>query len=183
VELDSVIDRDAAASRRWYYGWSSFFLVVGAGQLVLAEHVNNPAERPDWRVGAFMAGLGWAATVALPPPTLFAEGSDPARRGDASYRARACERERRLIASAGGDERFGTSWLAHTAGIAANVAAGLYLWLHHDRLGAGILQTVGGIAISELQVFTHPTRARDFDIKLAATPFPGGGGLALNVTF
>jgi hypothetical protein len=181
ARLDRAVADNGAAMRRWYYGWSGAFLVAGLGQEAFAGYTHDAGLAIDSRVGAFMAGLGWAATVALPPPTLFATASDLDAIGPTQLQS-ACRSRAKLLASAADDEAFGTGWLAHSAGWIANVAAGIWLWRRHDRLGAGILQTVEGLVVSELQIWTRP-RSASAAMRTIVSPTLVPGGAALSVGF
>jgi len=178
-EIDAVLAEDAAASRRWYFGWTLGFAASTGGQLALLREVDDDRNRAVLRVGAFMSGVGFLTTVLLPPPSIFYDR--PARLDAEKLRARL----RRSAAA----EDFGHSWIAHGLGIAANAGAGLYLALHYRLPWSGLLQFVVGTGVSTLKIALLPTVARDHlaknPIRTSLTPLIGVGtiGLAIDGAF
>src|SRR5258706_2599757 len=156
-DVEHTLDRDRSSSRLWYFGWGGFYVVATSANVAVAFAADDVGLRADARVGAVKSGLGLIATLPLPPPSLFyfsCSSMDEARN-------QTCLREQReRLDDTAKAERFATSWLAHAGAIAVNVGGTLWSWQKDDRLVSGIIAGVVGIAIGELQIFTHPTIAR-----------------------
>jgi len=180
-----ILARDTAATRLWYFGWTGTYALVAGANVALTFAASDPGLRAVGRVGAIKAGLGLLATAVLVPPALGPLPCEPDTAESAVARA-ACEAriETRLAASAD-FERFGRSIWPHVATATVNVAGGLYLWLHDDRLGSALISAVTGIAVSELQIVTRPTIARDArpPPTLGIAPTQGGAIMSFAVAF
>ncbi len=76
-------------------------------------------------------------------------------------------------------EASGRSWKAHAVAGAVNLAAGLVIWRHYDRPARdGLVTFAIGQLISEVQIFTQPTRAiRDLQEYERRVGFDRAGAL------
>src|SRR5258708_25344487 len=130
------------------------------------------------RVGAVKSGLGVLALLVFPLSTAFTPSRVRAMpettETDRAAKARAAEAALREGAD---DERFGRSWVPHVASFGVNAAASLYLW-RHDNLPVPAIESFAlGMIVSEIQIFTRPTGARDFvdrGVRASLAPYPGG---------
>ncbi len=154
---------DRRDARIWYFGWSSAFAVALGVRLPMALLADDPGVRADSRVGAVTAGVGLLATLLQPPVGLFARTVE-----DADVEATAA------------DERRGRAWFAHVPGIALNLGAGAFLWLHEDRPVPGAISAAIGLAVTELQIFTRPRRVLDAtEPSVRITVLPTGTGVTI----
>jgi hypothetical protein len=156
--LRDALARDASASRTWFMIWVGAYTLSTAGESILAVSATDPGIVADARVGAVKSAIGWVSLVVLPPPSLRAPAFLPPRPTDEERAAFIAAEEKRLEDAADA-ERFAHSWLAHVGVAAVNVAGGLYLWQHDNRLTSGIITSLVGTAIGEIQIWTAPTIA------------------------
>ncbi len=184
--LETTLDRAQGPARLWYFGWVSAYSAGLAARTTLAFASDDAGVRLDSRVGAVTIGIGLGVTLALTPRSLFA--GDRLRGAPAATLVESCLKVRlgeSLLAEAAFWERAGKSWVAHVAGIAVNVGAGLYLGLGAQRWASGLLAIAGGVTVTELKILTQPTtasRALEADtptVTLGLLPL----GVALSGTF
>jgi len=96
-------------------------------------------------------------------------------------------------------EKRGKSWKTHALTGAVNLSGGLVVWLGYKRsIGEGILNFVVNTVVTEIQIWTQPTRAvadyenyiKDFGsvqamenskhkMRLFVSSFPGGAKISL----
>ncbi len=181
ARVEAALYEDASASQLWYFGWSGLYAATAGAQLTVALVATDPGLRADARVGTVKSGLGFIGTMALPPPAIFFSPCTASEKATPAALSACLARQEARLDDAAKAERFARSILPTIASVAVNVGAGLYLWLHDDRLASAIVSTVVGIAVSQLQIATRPTIARDFRIGFA--PHPGGGVVVAAVTF
>lgn len=181
ARVEATLYRDASASQLWYFGWTGFFATVGGAELAVALTVNDRGLRADARVGAFKSGLGVIGTAIAPPPSLFFSPCTAAEKATSDGLAACLARQEQRLEDTAKLERFGRSIVPHIATVAVNVGASLFLWLHDDRLASAILDTVIGITVSEIQIATRPSIAKD--VQLGLLPRPGGGVVVATLRF
>ena len=159
-DLQASLDRSQAPARLWLFGWTSAFTAGLAVRSTLAVSAASEGIRIDSRVGALTLGTGLLATMALAPRSAFAAAK---LRGlpdtTAEERRRKLLAGQELLAKCAFWERAGKSFVPHLVGVAVNVAAGLYLGIGEKRWASGLVAAVGGIAITELKIFTQPMTA------------------------
>lgn len=153
------LDAAAGPASAWNWGWGLGFAVVGAAQLGTAPLFNERGRRIDFYVGGIKSIIAALSVVVLPlkAPSLNRElrGLRAGRPADCALLA---EAEGLLSRSAAG-ERRGKGWLKHAMGIGYNVAFALVLGLGYDRWPSAGLSFATGVLVSELQIFTQPTRS------------------------
>jgi hypothetical protein len=180
--LEDRLDRGAPSAARWWYGWFGGWLSLSVTEAVVAASVTNPDLRKDAAVSAFGASLGVlpAALFAFPARYAAADLRALPETTPAERRRKLAHAERLLRASAEA-ERLGRSWLTHTLSAGVSVAVGLVLGLGYKRPVTGVIDGVGGIALSEIKIFTQPTAAigdlRDYE-QLAAGSAPAAAPAA-----
>jgi hypothetical protein len=156
------IDRGTGRANLWWYGWYGGYTALTLGQAIGAVATTNRGTRVDLAFGAVASSLGVVplGILGFPPGTASAtlrampEATPEERR-------RKLARAERLLEASAGSEAFGRSWVAHAAGGVIGLASFFALTFGYKRLGAGILNLVGGVAITEAQIFTGPTAAID----------------------
>lgn len=172
--LQVSFERAVGPATLWYTGWLAA-LGTGFGiRTTLAFASSDAGVRSDSRVGMVTLGTGLVATLVFTPRSLFA-----ARRFcllPARTEAEQLEKVRigeELLEQAVRWERLGTSVIPHVAGIGVNLAAGLYLGLAARRWDSALVATLGGVAVTELKIFTQPltlSRAKANYQRHLATP-------------
>lgn len=140
----------------WYYGWTA----LSMGQFVWALATPDKGTRVDMAVGAAASTLGVIPLGILPFPARTAPRS-LARMPVSSpeERRRKLAYAEHLLESASADEKLRRSWVNHATSIGVSVAVGLVLGIGYERPRTGLLNALGGIALSEIQIWTMPTAA------------------------
>lgn len=155
--LQASFERAVGPATLWYAGWLSAFGTGFGIRTALAFAGSHAGVRLDSRVGMLTLGTGLVVTLVFTPRSLFA--ARRFRAIPASTEAEQLQKLRigeELLDEAVFWERLGTSVVPHVAGIGVNVAAGLYLGLAAQRWDSAIVAAVGGIAVTELKIFTQP---------------------------
>jgi hypothetical protein len=153
---------EARHARQWAWIWGSVY-----GSLAVAQLATLPARSSDTRanayVGAGAAAIG-ALVIAVQPPKVIHDQvwldarlrrfrSDPA----VDRCALVAEAEQLLLRDAR-DEAFARGALVHAAAFAFNLGLGLTLALGFQQVDQGAIVAASGVAIAEIQIFTHPGR-------------------------
>jgi hypothetical protein len=169
--LQASFERAVGPATLWYAGWLSAFGTGFGIRTTLAFASSDPGVRLDSRVGMLTLGTGLVVTLVFTPRSLFA--ARRFRAIPANTEAEQLEKLRigeELLGEAVLWERLGTSLIPHVAGIGVNLAAGLYLGLAAQRWDSGLVAVVGGVAVTELKIFTQPltlSRAKtDYERRL-----------------
>ena len=156
------LDRGTAASDRWWYAWYAGFTATTAAQALVATATTDPGLRADMAVGALGTSLGVVPLGLFPFEPRFAAADLSRIPGPtATARLHKLEVAERLLRESAEAEAFGRSWIAHALGVGVSLGLGLVLALSYDRPVSGLLNFAGGVAITELQIFTQPTDAID----------------------
>lgn len=160
--LEGALEGGRHAADLWSRGWLAGYAVAAGGQLAARSSSGDEEQRQDLTVGAATSALGVAGLAVFPVEAgRFARRlrAEPADTPEAR-RAKLAVAER-FLREAAAQEATGRSWKAHAASAAVNLAAGLVIWKHYDRPARdGLLTFAVGQLVSEVQIFTQPTRAR-----------------------
>jgi hypothetical protein len=159
--IQHALDDGQKPANLWWYGWLIGYTAATAGQLAARSGTDDEKQRQDMLVGAATTALGAVGQIALP----MEAGRLPARlRGMADDTPEA--RRVKLVAAeeflrrSAARETLGRSWQTHAIAGAVNLAAGLVIWRHYDRSASdGLLTFAVGQLVSEIQIFTQPTKA------------------------
>ena len=140
----------------WYYGWTA----LSMGQAVFAIATPDKGTRTDMAVGAAASTLGVIPLGVLPFPARTA-WQDLARVpvNSAEGRRRKLAFAEHLLEAAASDEKLRRSWVNHATSIGVSIGVGLVLGVGYGRPIPGLLNALGGIALSEVQIWTTPTAA------------------------
>jgi hypothetical protein len=158
--IESRLSRGAGAANlwwnSWYYGWTA----LSMGQFVWAIATPNKDTRTDMAVGAA------ASTLGVIPLGVLAFPARTAPRDLARVPASSPQERRRklafaehLLEAAAKDEKLRRSWVNHATSIGVSIGVGLVLGVGYGRPVPGLINALGGIALSELQIWTMPTAA------------------------
>lgn len=158
--IEGRLSRGAGAANLWwsscYYGWTA----LSMGQFVWAIATPDKGTRTDMAVGAAASTLGVIPLGILPFPARTAP-RDLARVPAVS----AADRRRKLIfaehllEAAANDEKLRRSWVNHATSIGVSIGVGLVLGVGYGRPVPGLINALGGITLSEIQIWTMPTAA------------------------
>jgi hypothetical protein len=155
--LEASFERAVGPATFWYAGWLSAFGTGLGIRTGLAFASSDAGVRSDSRVGMLTLGTGLVVTVVFTPRSLFA--ARRFRSLPANTEAEELQKVRigeQLLDEAVRWEKLGTSVIPHVAGVGVNLAAGLYLGLAARRWDSALVATLGGVAVTELKIFTQP---------------------------
>jgi len=163
--IQNVLDAGQTAANVWWWGWLAGYGALTVGQMGVYYGVDDRELRQDMVVGAATTFLGMVGQVIddmepgyLPDRLRLMPGDTPEQR---RQKLASAEEFLRLCAQR---EIDGRSWYTHALAFVVNAGAGLFTWLYFERpFLDGLINFAIGQAISEIQIFTQPTRAiRDF---------------------
>jgi hypothetical protein len=142
----------------WYFGWTA----LSMGQAVWAIVTPDKDTRIDMAVGAA------ASTLAVIPLGVLKFPARTAWQDLSRVHANSPEARRRkltfaehLLEATAKDEKLRRSWVNHATSIGVSIGVGLLLGVGYGRPRTGLLNALGGIALSEIQIWTTPTAAID----------------------
>ncbi len=158
--IEARLSNGAAKANLWWHTWYFGWTALSMGQFVWALATPDKGTRADMAVGAAASTLGVIPLGILPFPARTAPWNlarMPA--GSPEERRRKLVYAEHLLESAASDEKLRRSWVNHATSIGVSVAVGLVLGIGYGRPRTGLLNALGGIALSEIQIWTMPTAA------------------------
>jgi hypothetical protein len=188
--IAAALDADSRRMRVWYWGWMAAGAALIAGQAVLAGVVEGD-QRTEFIAGSATSVLIPTILLVHPPfvlsdaPALDARLQATTVGGTLGDPCIALDRARELLARDAQDAALSTGWLAHALAIGVNVGVGLLLGVVYDDWWGAAKQTIGGIAVGELQILTFPTGALRAQANLGSLSAGTGslGALGFGGTF
>ena len=167
--IQGSLDGGRKAANLWRNGWLVGYSAATFGQIAAQTGSQSDKQKQDLLVGAATTGLGVIGQLAFPLDAGFLADQLRAMPGDTpeARRAKLASAESFLRRSAA-QEELGRSWKTHAIAGVVNLAAGLVIWRHYDRPARdGLLTFALGQFVSEVQIFTQPTKAvrdlRDYE--------------------
>ncbi len=160
--IEQRLESGTAAADRWWYGWYAGYSALTVGQFVIALGVTDPKARADYAVGAAASSLGVIPLAFVSFTPRFAAADlrvYPAATPE--QRRRKLAAAERLLHAASDVELQGRSWVTHALGLSVSLATGLVLGLGYHSPRGAVLNSLGGVVLTELQAFTQPTAAID----------------------
>jgi hypothetical protein len=161
----SVMRDQARRARLWSWGWALGGTALIAGNYAIAALADTADDRVDPIVGG-TAAITIPAGILIKPLTVMSANDELedylARTASTAGARDACvtlARAEELLAISADDEALTAGWIAQVLAIGGNAAIGLFLGLGFDHWEGALLNGVGGIAVSEAQIFTQPTGA------------------------
>jgi len=159
--IQSSLDGGQKAANLWWYGWLIGYRGATAEQIVAHVRADTEKDRQDTLVGAVTSSFGVIGQLVAPVEAGRLAVRLRAMPGDTpeARRAKLAAAESFLRRSAA-QEEFGRSWKMHAITGAVNLGIGLFLRLRYDRPARDALAIFAlGQLVSEVQIFTQPTRA------------------------
>lgn len=176
--IQNALDEGQHAATLWWDGWLVGYSVATFGQVASQSGTNSEKQNQDLLVGAVTTGLGAVGQLVYPLDAGRVSAQLRAMPGDTpeARQAKLAAAEGFLHRSAA-QEALGRSWKTHAISGVVNLAAGLVVWRHYDRPARdGLLTFALGQLVSEVQIFTQPTKAvRDLRAYEARSDFGRGG--------
>jgi hypothetical protein len=155
------LSAEKSPSLWWWYGWVGGYSALTVAQTTVLFVTPDTNLKQTMGVGAVESLLGLVGVLFTPLESKTAADSlralpDTSR----EERENKLPVAERLLRESAGDEAFGRSWVTHALGFAVNLTGGLVIWQgFHQTWLDGLLNFALGMAITEVQIFTQPTRA------------------------
>ncbi len=161
--IQASLDAGAGAAKRWQYGWSTAYgglTYLFAGQALMLDEPHESDDRYDAIVNSAASFAGLAGTLALPMKTHTAAATLKAMAESTEAQKRAkLQQAEALLRESAEREALGRSWQAHAVGAAVSALAGLAVACDDGRGDDGLIMFASNLLVSEVQIFTTPTRA------------------------
>jgi hypothetical protein len=154
------LQQGEGAARAWYWTWTAIYGAATIGQAIGFFLSQDLRGQVNWATGTATTLLGTLLMLITDFPAEY--GARELSRmpvNTPEQRKAKLKRAEELLEKAAEAETDGRAWYIHLGGAAVSLAGGLILWLAYGFLVDGIINTVAGIAVSELQIWTQPTRA------------------------
>ena len=143
----------------WQYGWTGFYAVTAVGQAALAIDEDDSDDELAYYVGAVKSAGGLAQMLLKPLPAATSHESFQSMASETrADRLAKLEHGEALMVENDirAQQRYGVK--RHSIGIVANLVGGAVIAAWGDSSDA-LPSTVLGIAISEANIWTEPSRA------------------------
>ncbi len=154
-----LLDHERAPAQRWWWSWVGAYGGLTLGQGLVAVSSKDPDVRAAYGWGAAGSALGVGNLLVFPYP---------GRRGASRLRGlpvgTPAEREAALRSTEAAFEQTARSeastrgFLAHAGGLVVSATTAGILWFHYDLRTDAVLNLVGGVVLTEAQVFSSPRR-------------------------
>ena len=158
------MNKQQPGAKYWQYGWTGFYSLSSAGQLLLALDSNDEDDQLYWGVGAVKASGKLAKLLLKPSPAVGSADSFQALpAGNREERLRKLSQGETLLETNAqrAGERF--TWKRHAMGIAGNLLGGVVIAAFGDSSDA-VISTLLGLAVGETTIWTEPADAtRDLE--------------------
>jgi len=169
--IQRALDEGDFRATLWWWSWLGIYGVSTGASFYTAATTTNGGTKVIQNVYGVQSALGMAGILASRFASIYGAGELRAMpSGTADERAARLARAEGLLSSAAEDEEFGRSWISHALSAAVNGGGALVIWKGYDerlrnngkKPGKEALTCfVLGMAVSEIQIFTQPTRAID----------------------
>ena len=182
----------------WQYGWTGFYAVSAAGQAALAIDEGDSDDQTGLIVGAVKSTGGLVQMLLKPLPAVTSHDDFQSMPSQTrAERLLKLERGEALLYenASRAQQRYG--WKRHAIGIAANLLGGAVIAAYGDSSDV-VASTVLGIAVSEANIWTEPSRAetdlndyrstfhdgqKTSEHNWLLVPSNGGMGVVWNISF
>jgi hypothetical protein len=174
--VEKILSEGKPDGNRWWYGWLVGYSAATIVQGTVAFISEEKCTRQDMALGATTTFLGAAGQILT--PMIPAKAPDrlsliPERTRE--ERITKLTEAERLLKESAMMEMKGRSWKTHALYSVVNLGSGLITWKCFDRsIWAGVENFALNSVITELQIFTQPTRAmkayKNYQKNCAAGP-------------
>lgn len=158
--IQMALQQSAPAVNRWWYGWFGAYSISSTAQAVIGFSTSDRNTRQDMLLGSATCLLGAGLQLATPLNTgNMAKQIAQLPDSTPELRTLKLRRAEELLRQAAETEKDGRSLKIQALNGAANLGSGLITWLGFRRtLWDGVSNFLINTAISELQIWTQPTR-------------------------
>lgn len=159
--IQTMLKQDQKGTDAWWYGWLAGYSALTAGQGAVGLASQDKATRQDMALGAATTLLGAAGQIISPlHPGKKARLLSGLPESTPEERLKKLAVAEEYIENVARTEKFGRSWKNHALYGAVSIGSGLITWLGFKRsFWAGLGNFALNTAVSEIQIFTQPTRS------------------------
>lgn len=159
--IQKMLNHNEKAAMGWWYSWIGIYGGLTLGFGADACLTNDIRTREDMIVNAGTSLLGFAGQLIAPVKSgyddeLFSKSSTLSKQ-ESLEKLKQAEQMLKYQAERA---KSGKSWQIHAINGAVNLAGGLVTWLGYKRTAVdGVVCFAIGMAVSEIQIWSQPTRA------------------------
>jgi hypothetical protein len=161
--IQERLDKGTTAAKRWQYSW---MLINGGasylqfGMATTLDDKDEENDRFDNIVGG-ITGLLAAGDLAVNPLVAWSAAERLRQLPDATMdeKIEKLKQGEQLLKACADREEYGRSWKTHALAGLVNLIAGMAIAGDDNRGRDGALSFASGMLVSEIQIFTMPTRA------------------------
>lgn len=159
--IQDMLAQDQKGTDLWWWGWLAGYGAATAGQGVVYFMSEDIPTKQDMALGAATTVLGMAGQFITPLRTgPMAKTLSEYPESTPEERLKKLAAAEEFLAKAAATEKFGRSWQNHALYGAVSLTSGLVTWLGFKRtLWDGVLNFALNTVVSEIQIFTQPTRS------------------------
>ncbi|MCL4558764.1 MAG: hypothetical protein M1491_09110 [Deltaproteobacteria bacterium] len=182
--IQKSLDDGTGRAMLWWYGWVGFYAAATIVPLTAALTSRNGTLQVTGGVSAAESLVGLSGMLVFPFTAKdAAENLRSMPESTPEEKAKKLLAAETLLRESAEDETTGSSWIQHTLGVLVNAAGALVIWQGYGgrirRAGGepweqALISFVVGTSVSELQIWTEPTKAMA-DYKDYRDKYPSSG--------
>lgn len=159
--IKKLLNQDKKNAQIWWYGWIAGYSAATVAQGIIFFSCDNKSTRQDMALGAATTALGAAGQLLMPLVPKNLSLQDYQFPGNTSSKlTEELIYSEELLKEIAAREKEGRSWKMHALTGAVNLSTGLITWLGFKRsVWEGVEIFALNTAVTELQIWTQPTRA------------------------
>jgi len=159
--LIKMLNHDKKNAQIWWYGWLGGYSAATVVQGIVFFSNDNKSTRQDMALGAATTALGAIGQILTPiVPHHFSLTDSQVPGNSSAGQSKEILFYEEFLKEIAAREKKGRSWKMHAITGAVNLSTGLITWLGFKRsVWDGIEIFALNTAVTELQIWTQPTRA------------------------
>ena len=166
--IEERLELGTKNAKRWQYTWTAVFGASAAYNGVSILSTMNKADEQeendhfDFKINGIKSLLAFGKMIA-DPLTAYSAYEEILLLPDATFEEKMTKMRtaEQLLKQCAEREKAGRSWKAHALTIGINIIAGAAIAGDGNRNSDAAVSAATGILVSEIQIFTMPTRAID----------------------
>ena len=154
--IQTSFDKGETSAKAWSYTWTGLYGALTGLQTFQVLYSRH--DRASTIVNASQSLFG-VAVMIVDPFHARSSGSDLRKMpgNTPEEQQHKLDMAERWLERNYKQEKFGRSWTTHLLGVAVSIIGGGIAW-HNNGSKNGITTMLSGIAVSEIQIWTQPTR-------------------------
>jgi hypothetical protein len=161
--IDLMLARNEKTANCWWYSWLGIYGAATVGQGIVAWKTDDISSRQDMIVSAGTTLVGFAGQLVFPVKSgydnsMFAKTSGFSRKEGLDKLLKA----EQMLKYQAERAKSGKNWQTHALNGAVNMAGGLITCFCFNRehpVKDGLVTFAIGMAVSEIQIWSQPTKA------------------------